>query len=115
MKSRIATFMIALFVFFAGIAFSSNTAITSDASKEVSKLLEKELNIPDYVRQNNTQCSALVRILLNDDGSLTADCVNCLNAETRRHVIEDIESIRSDDLIAYAGTELNFKITFKLV
>lgn len=116
MKSRIATYLIALFIFVGGTASSATpNVINSDASEKVAKLLETELRFPDYARHNNIECCALVRIIINKDGSFTADCVNCLNDEMRRQVIEAVEDIESEDLAKYAGQTFNFKINFKLI
>ncbi len=116
MKSRIATYLIALFLFVGGSAFSANhDVIKTDASKEVANLLENELRYPDYARTNNTDCCALVRIIINEDGSFTADCVNCISDEMRRQIIESIENIKSEDLAVYAGQTFNYKINFKLI
>ncbi len=116
MKSRIATFLIAMSMFFAGTAFATTPVKKSnDASNAVAKLLKQELKYPNLERAAGTECCVLVRIIINDDGSFKVDCANCTNSSMKTHVTEAIERISKEELKKYAGQEFSYKINFKLV
>jgi len=116
MKSRIATYLIALCMFTAGTAFATTPLkLNNDASKAVSSILKQELKYPKFAKEDNFECCVLVRLIINDDGSFTVDCVNCTNTTMKTHVTNAIEKISSKDLAKYAGQQINFKLDYKLI
>ena len=116
MKSRIATFLIALCMFMSGTAFAINPVnLNSDASKAVASLLKQEIDYPKFAKEENFECCVLVRIIVADDGTFKADCVNCKCSKMKAHVSKTIENINKKEFSKYAGQEFSFKIDFKLI
>ncbi|NQU35852.1 MAG: hypothetical protein HQ521_21695 [Bacteroidetes bacterium] len=116
MKSRIATFLIALCMFMAGTAFAINPVNqNTNASKAVASLLKQEIDYPKFAKEENFEYCVLVRIIISQDGTFKADCVNCNCSRMKAHVIKVIENINMKEFSKYAGKEFNFKIDFKLI
>lgn len=117
MKSRIATYLIALCMFTAGTAFASSPVKNnSEASEVISSLLKKELKYPKFAKeQNNTECCLLIRVIVKDNGSLKVDCVNCSFSRMKEQITEAVEEINTDALKVYAGQQFSYKINFKLI
>jgi len=117
MKSRIATFLIAMSMFLAGTAFASNPVKqNNDASKAISSLLKQELKYPKLAKeQNNFECCVLIRLVINEDGSFKVDCVNCSNDSIKTQITKAIERINKEELKEYAGQQFSYKINFKLI
>jgi len=117
MKSRIATYLIALCMFTTGTAFASTPMKNnSEASEAISSLLKKELKYPKFAKeQKHYECYALIRIIINDNGSIKVDCINCSNSIMKSQITETIEKISKKELSEYAGQQYSYKINFKLI
>lgn len=116
MKSRIATFLIAVSMFIVGTAFASTpVTLPNDASKAVSSLLKQELKYPKFAKDEKFECCVLVRLIINKDGSFKVDCINCTSPTMKEHVTNAIEKISKKELAKYAGMQICYKINFKLI
>jgi len=116
MKSRIATFLIAVCMFLTGTAFANQPkSLNSEASKAIAELLKKELKYPKFAKEEKFECCLLVRLIIKEDGSFEVDCANCMNDNIKNHVTAAIEKISKEELKKYAGQEFNYKINFKLL
>ncbi len=116
MKSRIATYLMAVCMFFGGTAFAVNPVPPkAEASKAVAKLLKQELKYPKFAKELNYQCCVLVRIIIEKDGSFSVDCVNCTSKTMKAHVTHAINQISKKELAKFAGQTFNFKINYKLI
>lgn len=116
MKSRIATTLIALSLLLTSSTFAiSPPPYQKEASKTVTELLQNELEYPEYAKEQKYQCHVLVQISINNDGSLSVNCLNCRDENMKSHVKESIEKIYSEKLKKYAGHKINLKIKYKLI
>ena len=116
MKSRIATFLIAVGIFFTGTVIASNpVSRTNSASEAVSSLLKQELKYPKFAKDEKFECCVLVRLIINKDGSFKVDCVNCTSTKMKEHVTSAIEKISKKELAKYAGMQICYKLNFKLI
>ena len=117
MKSRIATYLIAMSMFIAGTAFASNPVKqNNDASETISSILKQELKYPKIAKEHdNLGCCVLIRLVISEDGSFEVDCVNCSDESIKAHIIEAIEKISKEELKEYAGQQFSYKISFKLI
>ncbi|HJN05754.1 MAG TPA: hypothetical protein QF480_03990, partial [Bacteroidales bacterium] len=116
MKSRIATFLIAVNMFLTGTAFAANPVTkTNNASKEVSTLLKQELKYPKFAKDSKFECCVLVRLTINKDGTFKVDCINCTSPIMKAHVTKAIEKISRKELARYAGMQICYKINYKLI
>lgn len=115
MKTRIATFITAVLMLISITASASITEYQNEASKDVARVLKKELKFPEFVKSNYTDCCALVRIFVNSDGSLTVDCVNSMYDNIREYLTASIEKMGKQEFSKYSGQVLNFKINYKLI
>ena len=116
MKTRIATLVVVLGVFFLNIACANEPIPASKAvSKSVAELIQKEMTYPDFAREDDFQCCVLIKVLINNDGSFSVDCANCKNEQLKKHVIEAVEKIISKEHIYFAGNSVNVKVNFKLL
>ncbi len=116
MKSRIATFLIAMSMFLVGTAFAA-TPVTpnNEAKNAVSSLLKQELKYPKFAKDDKFECCVLVRLTINKDGSFKVDCVNCTSPTMKAHVTSAIEKISSKELARYAGQQICYKLSYKLI
>lgn len=122
MKSRIATYLMAMFMFFGGTAFALNPVPTpraetpkSEKSKIVGKLLQQELKYPKFAKAEKFECCVLVRISIEEDGSFTVDCANCTSNQMKAHVTKAIEQIDKKEMAKFAGNQFSYKINFRLI
>ncbi len=116
MKSRIATILTAMFMFLGGTAFALNPVNQkTDASKTVAKILQQEIEYPKSAKEDNFECFVLVKIIIEEDGTLTVNCINCTCPTMKAEVVSAIENINSKKLVDYAGQQFNYKLNFKLI
>lgn len=116
MKTRIATLVVVLGVFFINIACANEPVPASKAvSKSVAELIQKEMSYPDFAREDDFQCCVLIKVMINDDGSFEVECANCKNEQLKKHVISTVENIISKEHIYFAGNSVNIRVNFKLL
>jgi len=116
MKSRIATYLIAMCMFIAGTAFANQPVKNnSEASQAVATLLKQELKYPKFAKDEKFECCVLVRLIINDDGSFKVDCANCTNQLLKTHVTKAIENISKEELKKYSGQQFSYRINFRLI
>ena len=116
MKSRIATFLIALFMLIAGTSYAVKPVIQkSEASKAVTTFLKQELKYPKFAKKEKIECYVLVRLIINDNGTFTVDCINCTCPLMKADVTSTLENFSNNDLIKYAGEQVNIKLNYKLI
>ncbi len=116
MKSRIATFLIAMSIFLTGTAFAASPVTpNNEAKKAVSTLLKHELKYPKFAKDDKFECCVLVRLTINKDGSFIVDCVNCPNNTMKAHVTSALEKISSKELARFAGQQISYKLNYKLI
>lgn len=116
MKTRIATFLVVLGIFITTIACANEPVPASKAvSKSVADLIKSELEFPDFARETNFHCCALIRVIILPDGTFDVDCINCVNEQIKHYVISEIENIVSENLANYAGQTVSLKVNFKCI
>ncbi len=115
MKTRIATLMIVLGVFLATTAFAKEPVPASKAvSKSVAKLIENELEYPEFAIKEKFECCVLVSVIIQDDGTFVVDCANCVDKRMKDYVIEEIEDILSEHHAQYANQKVLIRVKFDL-
>lgn len=116
MKTRIATLLIMLGIFFTYDASANEPVPASKAvSKSVAKLIKSELDFPDFARESDFECCALVRVMILADGSFDVDCINSMNSQLKQHVINEIRGIVSLEHASYAGQTVSMRLNFKCI
>jgi outer membrane biosynthesis protein TonB len=117
MKTRIATLLIVLGIFIAGSAFASKPILTSKAvSSSVAKQLKSEIKYPAFAVDQKFECCVVVRLVIQEDGSLDVVESNSMSKSMEKHVIKTIESMEANgDLKNYAGQNVLIKVNFKLI
>ena len=116
MKARIATLMIVLGVFLATTAFAKEPVPASKAvSTSVAKLIQQELEYPEFAIEDKFECCVLVSVIIQDDGTFEVDCANCVSDKMKKYVVEEIENILSEHHAQYAGQQVLMKIKFDLL
>lgn len=117
MKSRIATYLIAICMFLTGTAFAVNpvTPPKAETSKVVANLLQQELKYPKFAKDINFECCVLVRLTIEKDGSIAVKFANSTSANMKSYVTKSIEQIDKKEFAKYAGQEFDFRINFKLI
>ncbi|HEY9115443.1 MAG TPA: energy transducer TonB [Bacteroidales bacterium] len=117
MKTRIATLLIVLGIFVAGSAFASNPVIASKAvSGSIAKQLKSEIKYPSYAVDEKIECCVVVRLEIQEDGTLDVIESNSMSKKMEKHVIKTIESMEANgDLKNYAGQNVLVKVRFELI
>lgn len=116
MKTRIATFLVVLGMLILTSASANEPVPASKAvSKSVAKVIKAELEFPDFARESNFSCCALVRVTILPDGNFDVDCINCMNNQLRQYVINEIEEIVSLEHAPFAGQTVSMKLNFKCI
>lgn len=116
MKTRIATLMILLGLFLASTAFANEPVPASKAvAQSVAKLIQDELEYPEFAIKNKFECCVMVSLVIQDDGSFEVDCANCINEDMKEYVIGEIEKMYSDKFSVYAGQQVLIKVNFDLL
>ncbi len=115
MKTRIAIITLILGVFFAGSAMANMPVPASeDATNDISKYLKKNLTYPNFASESNLECSVIVSLIVQEDGSLKVDAANCVNCCMRDHVVKEINSLKKEDFKKYADQNLLVKVKYNL-
>lgn len=116
MKTRIATLFFALGLFLTTTAFANEPVPASKAvAKSVAKLIESELEYPEFAIKDKFECCVAVSVVIQDDGSFDVDCANCISDDMKEYVIEKIENMVSEQHAQYAGQTVLIKIKFDLL
>jgi hypothetical protein len=116
MKTRIATLMIMLGLFVASTAFANEPVPASKAvSQSVAKLIQAELEYPEFAIKDKFECCVLVSLVIQDDGSFEVDCANCVNEDMKEYVVGEIENMYSEKFSAYSGQQVLIKVNFDLL
>jgi hypothetical protein len=117
MKTRIATLMLLLGLFIAGSAFASKPVIASKAvSSSVAKQLKSEIKYPSFALDQQFECCVMVRLVIQEDGTLDVVESNSLSKDMEKYVIKTIENMETNgDLKNYAGQNVLLKIKFELI
>lgn len=116
MKTRIATFLVVLGMLITTIASANEPVPASKAiSKSVADLIKSEMEFPDFARESDFECCALVRLIILQNGTFDVDCINCMNNLLKQHVISEIEKIASDKYADFAGQTVSLKVNFRCI
>ena len=116
MKTRIATLLFLAGLFISTTAFSNQpTPATAAANESVVNALCKELTYPQFAIDDQLECSVVVSILIQEDGSIDVDCANCVCPRMKAHVINDVEDLGGRYFKRFAGQNVKVKIKYKLI
>jgi len=117
MKTRIATLIFVMGLFLAGTAFASKPVIASKAvSSSVVKQLKSEIKYPSFAVDEQVECCVVVRLVIQEDGTLDVVESNSMSKKMEKHVIKTIESMEANgDLTNYAGQNILIKVKFELI
>ncbi len=116
MKTRIAIATMFIGLFFATTAFAGESipALKAEATKAVANFLQDEIRYPAFASETNLECTVVVDLTINEDGSLEVNGANGKLGCLKDHVVKAIEESKSKDLTKYAGQDVVLKIDFKL-
>lgn len=116
MKTRIAIVTMLLGLFITGTAFAGEPvpAMKAEATKAVAEFLQDEINYPAFASETDMECTVLVDLSINEDGTLEVNGANGKFGCLKDHVVKAIEESQSKDLTKYAGQDVVLKIDFKL-
>ncbi|NOX85499.1 MAG: hypothetical protein GXO86_05980 [Chlorobi bacterium] len=116
MKTRIATLMLMLGIFFASTAFANDPVpATKAVSRSVAKYLKKNLTYPEFAIEEKSECCVFVSLVIKDDGTFDVNGSNSIDKRMKEFVIKEIESLQKEEFSQYAGQRVLLKITFDLL
>ena len=116
MKTRIAILTLVVSFFITATAFASEPVpATKKASKAVTEFLTNEIDYPAFASENNIECSVMVSLVVQEDGTLDVDAANGKNCHLRDHVVKMIEESKSIDLAKYSGQNVLVEVKFTLL
>ena len=116
MKTKIATLMIVFGLFLSATTFANEPVPASKAvSNSVSKLIQSELEYPEFAIDEKLECIVVVSIVIEDDGTFDVTSANCVSSAMKEYVIEEIEDLVSKEHAQYAGQTVLLKVKFDLL
>ncbi len=116
MKTRIATLMMMVAIFFTTTAFANQPVPATAAAKHsVKDMLKKELTYPQFAIDSKLECAVVVSIQIQEDGSFDVSCANCECPKMKKAVVADIERMGNEKLAKYAGQQINLKLIYSLI
>lgn len=116
MKTKIATLFFALSMFITASALANEPVPASKAvSKSVAKLIQSELEYPEFAINEKLECDVAVSLVIQADGTFDVVGANSISAKLKEYVAEQIEEIESENHARFAGQEVLVKIKFDLL
>jgi hypothetical protein len=117
MKTRIATLLVIVFgLFIATNAFSTVPFPASEVAVSVSKYIADEIDYPEFAVKEKIECTVVVGLIIQDDGTFTVNAANCIDDRMRKHVIAAIHKLdkKAEYYSRFAGLKVNLKLKFDL-
>ena len=115
MKTRIATLMFIVGMFIVSTAFANEPVPASSAvHKSVAKIIQAELEYPDFAIKEKFECCVIVSVVIQEDGRFEVDCANCVSDRMKKYVVYEIEHMVSEEHARYAGQSVLIKVKFDL-
>ena len=116
MKTRIATLSVLLGLFITVTAFASQTVPVSKAvSSSVTKLIDSELVYPEFAIKDKLEDVVVLEIKIEKDGSFNVIAANSTYDSMKKHVVEAVENIETENLAQYAGQTVLVKVKYDLL
>lgn len=116
MKTRIATLMMVLGIFIATTAFAKEPVPASKAvSQSVAKLIQGEMEYPEFAINEKFECCVVVSIVIQEDGTFLVDGANSVSDDMKNHVVNTISKMQSDEHSKYANQKVLIKVNFDLL
>ena len=117
MKTRIATLMIVLGLFVTASVFANEPVPASKAvAVSVANYIANEIEYPEFAVDEKLECTVVVKVTIQEDGTFAVDAANCINEQMRKHVIAAIDELdeKAEYYSQFAGMEVNLKLAFDL-
>ena len=115
MKTRIATLMFIVSMFFFATAYANEPVPASKAvAQSVAKNIQQELEYPEFAIKDKFECCVMVSIIIQEDGRYDVDCINCVSSQVKKYVEYEIEHMKFKEHAKYAGQSVLVKIKFDL-
>jgi len=115
MKTRIATLLFVVGMFLVSTTFANEPVPASKAvHKSVAKLIQSELEYPEFAISEKFECCVIISVIIQDDGSFEVDCANCVSDRMKNYVVHEVEQILSEEHARYAGQSVLIKVKFDL-
>ena len=118
MKNRIATLLVLAFgLFVATNAFASEPVPASKAvTISVSNHIADEMDYPEFAVEEKFECTVVVKLTIQEDGTFAVDAANCIDDRMRKHVIAAIDELdeKAEYYSQFAGMQVNLKLAFDL-
>jgi len=117
MKTRIAALLvIALGLFTTTVAFSAPVYPPSEVAVSVSNYISGEIDYPEFAVKEKIECTVMVGLTIQKDGTFAVDAANCIDDRMRKYVIAAIQELdeKADYYSKFAGMKVNVKLKFDL-
>ena len=117
MKTRIATLVMVFGLFVAVSAFANEPIPASKAvTNSVSTHIASEMDYPEFAVKEKFECTVVVKLTIQEDGTFAVDAANCIDDRMRKHVIAAIDELdeKAEYYSRFAGMEVNLKLKFDL-
>ena len=118
MKTRIATLVMVLGLFVAVSAFANDEPVPASKAVtiSVSNQIADELGYPEFAIKEKLECTVVVKLTIQEDGTFAVNAANCIDNRMRKHVIATIYKLdeNADYYSQFAGQQVYLKIKFDL-
>ena len=117
MKTKITTLLMVFGLFLAANTYANEPVPASKAvSISVSTHIGDNIEYPTFAENEKWECSVVVKLTIQDDGTFLVDASNCVDERMRKHVVATIHSLdeKSDYYSQFAGQQVTLKVKFDL-
>ncbi len=116
MKTRIATLVLVFGLFVATNAFSAAAYPPSEVAVSVANYISGEIDYPEFAVKEKIECTVVVGLTIQEDGTFAVDAANCIDDRMRKYVIAAIQELdeKAGYYSKFAGMEVNIKLKFDL-
>ena len=117
MKTRIATLVMVFGLFVSANTYANEPIPASKAvTSSVSTHIANEIDYPEFAVKEKFECTVVVKLTIQEDGTFAVDAANCTDERMRKHVISTIHKLdeKAEYYSQFAGQQVFLKVKFDL-
>ena len=117
MKTKITTLLMVFGLFLAANTFAATPFPAPKAvAVSIANYISNEIDYPEFAVKEKLECTVVVKLTVQEDGTFAVDAANCIDNRMRKHVIAAINELneKADYYSQFAGMEVNLKLEFDL-
>ena len=115
MRTKNFALVLLLTTIFTGSLFANEPVPAPRAiSSSIATLIQKEMVYPEFAFEDQLEDVVTLEVKIEEDGSFDVVAANSTYDNMRKHAVEAIENIDTDEFAQYAGQTVLVKVTYDL-